>query len=687
MTVLSERPTTVAAEWALWGKEATDTDYRLLRCSAGTFSPQDFIYAIDRYSPGTLEVRSLPQVTFSWLKNPQTGLPTHLGLAIHETAAADDPRSGHARSRFDAAGREIIYVRFFCLPFEDLTDRAVTYRQLYYGLQRRALPVHDREPIETDLMIAQMAAEDVPPSAAERQFATHVSAQLLTTHPVCILGASEISLDRRLRFIDLVMAGLPYGTRSQLSAATWVNSNFTGLKHRLFFASAPRDDPRSRFGDSQPGVVPGSDRKPDLVVEWGRVETASASDPDAISYLSWEGLGSRWAAPVLEQDVEPVDLKDKQAIREMLRRVHLGNVEKLTVQATLTCLGDDLRDTTGVDGDLARYIDNLISKGTGRLTAQTRDQCLTLIGQYRLLAGHPRVSAMRDRYYDGLLRVALDGPVTYAGYLRLEKNIQAPLQEYPALLQAMDRRRSSADLTWLLIRRGIGDSNEDLMNALAQNSVPASMPATWLVQNAVRATSAARTSGRNDGEPALLPGHGRLIFDAAVLYLMRYSNRDRAEFRRLGFLAPALDYYFIGEQHAQVERATRILRNIFGSRLSKANIKEVLGGSAYPPTDALLAAVINLAKEHAEFAMTEYGRARSANLVLTSSKRRLRLPGLPRPARAPDARYRRVAFRPVAPPEAPQVRGALAYAKAILLCIGLVMILAMVLLIYLSHLF
>jgi hypothetical protein len=689
MTLLSERAATVAAEWALWGKDATDTDYRLLRCSVGTFSPQDFVYAIDRYSPGTLDVRMLPQVTVSWLKNPQTGLPTHLGLAIHETAAADDPRTGHARSQFDAAGREVVYVRFFAVPYEDLAMRGVSYRQLYCMFQRRVLPEHDREPITADFLTAP---EDVPPSEAESQFAVHVAAQLLTTHPVCILGASEIALDRRLRFLDLVMSRLTYGTRSQLSAATWVNSNFTGHKHRLFFASAARDDARGRFGGVADGAVTRSGRKPDVVVEWGRLETAGARDPEAINYLSWDGLSSRWASAVLRQDTMPVDLKDKHAVRAMLDRVHLGKVDKLTVPETLTCLGEDLRTGTGSNADLQLYIDNLLSKGAGPLSAQTRDHGLTLIGRYDLLAGHPRVWDMRDRLYEALMGVVLDGPVTYERYLRLQESTKTPLQQNAALLQALNRRRTEADPTWLLIRRGIGDTDEDLVNALALNSVPATKLATRLVQDAVRATGrAGGATGRGTGEPALRPEHGRLIFGPAVQYLMRYGRRDRAEFMRLGFLAPALDYYYPGDHPAQVKQAVWILRNVYGTRLGRGNIKEVLGGSAYPPTDALLAAVIELAPEHAEFAMTEYGRARTADLVPAVRKRRLRSylypRGLPRLSRSMPAHRRGVVSQPAVPPGVPPLRLSAERGKAIVLAIGFAVIVVMMVLIYASHVF
>ena len=119
------------------------------------------------------------------------------------------------------------------------------------------------------------------------------------------------------------------------------------------------------------------------------------------------------------------------------------------------------------------YIDNLFSKGAGPLSAQTRDQCLTLIGRYDLLATHPRVWSLRDRLYEALMRVVLDGPVTYERYLRLQESMKTPIEQNAALLQALNRRRTAADPTWLLIRRGIGDTEEDLVNALARNSVPA----------------------------------------------------------------------------------------------------------------------------------------------------------------------------------------------------------------------
>ena len=53
----------VTAEWALWGKDATDTEYRLLTCSDGTVSRETFVEQITSFSPGS--AKTWPQVTVS----------------------------------------------------------------------------------------------------------------------------------------------------------------------------------------------------------------------------------------------------------------------------------------------------------------------------------------------------------------------------------------------------------------------------------------------------------------------------------------------------------------------------------------------------------------------------------------------------------------------------------------------
>lgn len=69
--------TALTVQWALHGKRPGDTEAnRVLVCSYGDISRENFAEAITRFNPGTLD--ELPQVTVSWLvrRHPeQAGTP------------------------------------------------------------------------------------------------------------------------------------------------------------------------------------------------------------------------------------------------------------------------------------------------------------------------------------------------------------------------------------------------------------------------------------------------------------------------------------------------------------------------------------------------------------------------------------------------------------------------------------
>lgn len=110
----------VTAEWALWGKRAVDTGYRVLGCSDGSLKRRDFAYLIDRYAPGRPDL--LQQYTVAWVRGPNGGTE-HIAVAIHEHAP-DVPRrpnvprqpTGSWRSDGpdDTFSRESVIVRLFC---------------------------------------------------------------------------------------------------------------------------------------------------------------------------------------------------------------------------------------------------------------------------------------------------------------------------------------------------------------------------------------------------------------------------------------------------------------------------------------------------------------------------------------------------------------------------------------------
>jgi hypothetical protein len=251
--MMRETAVPVTAEWALWGKESHDFEYRLLAWSDGAVSRDNFQEAITRYSPGTLE--DLPQATFSWFSDRDRSSyhrPNYLGLTIH-----DRPEPGQR----DAIGRPVVRTRYYCVPFDQLATGAVSYQAMYEGLGSIELPIESRAPIRAELAVAW----PVPPADSP---AIRAAALLLTGRPVCILGAEQVRLGDRLQFLDQVASFLPYGMRSRLSASTWVSGAFREHKLRLFFSSPPR------WPDAH-------------YVVWGEHDTGPIGDHRADFYMKW----------------------------------------------------------------------------------------------------------------------------------------------------------------------------------------------------------------------------------------------------------------------------------------------------------------------------------------------------------------------------------------------------------------
>lgn len=245
--------TVVEADWALWGKEPGDEGYRVLRCSSGTFSTKDFAKLITRCSPGTLE--NPPQVTFSWFSNPDISDEAYIAIAIH--GISDSDTRGVRTMRYDVAGRSITHVKVFCVRYAALAEKAITYQAMFEGFRDTQLLAGGLDPINTELPVLPVRGV----GGWVHELAKHVAALLLTTRPVCVLGADRIGLMDRLWFIDLVMSLLPYGVRSAMSAATW--TSMKQHEFRLFFSDVPRES--------------------DVAVKWDRPEIMRVDGKDALT--------------------------------------------------------------------------------------------------------------------------------------------------------------------------------------------------------------------------------------------------------------------------------------------------------------------------------------------------------------------------------------------------------------------
>jgi hypothetical protein len=215
----------VTAEWALWGKDAQDAEYRLLACSDGSVGAATFVEQITSFSPGSAE--TWPQVTVGGFL--LHGVADYVALAIHDTA----------QGRHDAVGREIVYTRYFCVPYPQLAAGRVRYRDMYDAFAGFWPDEGNQSARRFVLPRADQVSGSAPLAGPQRPLAMRVAALLLTSRAVCVLGADGADTRERLAFLDGVMS-LPYGMRSRLAGATWASSTAYDLKLRLFFADARR---------------------------------------------------------------------------------------------------------------------------------------------------------------------------------------------------------------------------------------------------------------------------------------------------------------------------------------------------------------------------------------------------------------------------------------------------------------
>ena len=151
LTAKASGPPVISAEWALWGKEAHETGYHVLRCSkrraARPGLQRDHHPVLARASS-----TGLPQYTVSWIPGADRE-PEYVAIGIHEPAPAD-PRPAGRRSRRDAVGREIVFVRLFCMRYADLAEHAASYQDLVRAAQDVQFPVNSGREVGLTLAAA-----------------------------------------------------------------------------------------------------------------------------------------------------------------------------------------------------------------------------------------------------------------------------------------------------------------------------------------------------------------------------------------------------------------------------------------------------------------------------------------------------------------------------------------------------
>lgn len=556
---------TLAAEWALWGKDAHETGYHVLRCSDGPLRVKDFAETINRYSPGELD--DFPQYTVSWIPSAK-GEPEYIALGVHELAQAD-PRWADERSPRDAVGREIVFVRLFCVRYADLVqcaeqvDYPVGYQNLVQAVDGLQLPPAHAGPVALEV---PAAASPIVGRGTVRKLAEQVATLLLTGRQVCILGADDIGVAERLRFVDTVMALLPYGMRATMSTATWAGSSSQDLKLRLFFLGTPRVGGR---------LADGRARAEDILVEWGHPEDTYVLKGSALLYQDWLKDVKSEAPPLLAEQVSPM----RFGAADIQRMV--GNLPRdKSVAQTLDDLGESMlmADRAAVKRAVRRLHRYL--EGEGR--AQSVDTQLDYQGRIRrnrLLVDDERLSpALKAEVYAALLPLGFGRALSYAAYCEVEECAGVPL--HTSVQTALTKFGAADSLACILAHAPRSGSHGDkLLAELDERGVSGSEPLDMVV-NAVAARS-------------LRPRHGPIVLHYALHYLARHSDDPGQTLARLGYLARVHEYVFRQDTNAQVIGLMRVLDVAFEGPLDRADIDQVFACLDYPPTVALEQAVIN----------------------------------------------------------------------------------------------
>ena len=271
------------------GQETKDTEYRLLSCSDGTVSRETFVEQITSFSPGS--AKTWPQVTVSGFLQPDG----ELRRTRHPW-----PRGG----RHDAVGREIVYTRYFCVPYPELAAGRVGYQDMHDAFEGCWPTGRDRSAQRLALPHGGRPHKPAPLAGTRLPLAMRVAALLLTDRGVCILGADGAGTGERLGFLDAVMSLLPYGMRCRLAGATWASSTAYDLNLRLFFADARR-------------------RGNDHVVFWHQREEVQIDHPYAEHYLRWLTEGSPDPEAQLAELTEPMGFGHRE-VETMLERLDVS---------------------------------------------------------------------------------------------------------------------------------------------------------------------------------------------------------------------------------------------------------------------------------------------------------------------------------------------------------------------------
>ena len=523
----------VSAEWALHGQEPGERGDRILRCSEGVFSHEDFAAIVTRYHSGTPE--QLPQVTMGWAGS---GERVHLIMAVQERSHAQD-----------WLGRPLLGTRLLCVPYDQLRQRAVGYETLYTAFTEQALPA--RGPV-------RLYVEPLRPWKFAAQVTDHAmatAALLLSGSRVCVVDGDDVPVGERLRYLDTVTALLPYGMRPYLSASTWTSS--TAEHHiRLSFTKHGRDGAHS--------------------VSWRRTPEPAYLTEDVHSYLDLlrEATDPARVIEFLAGAGAPLPFREIPAALEILRSAAQtpepampgGHATPGEVEALLESAADALdRNWHDELGKCLRLLDPAARTDHGHAA---RERYRHIVARREML---PSRSSLPGELALRLYRIVLH--LVYGPTLAVA-DVRATLDEVPRpsgqLIDALRRMPPESPAATLLLERRLGTRGRD---------------------RALAATTLADLVGSVLREPPDRELVELLCTELTARGSLR-GDADVAEaLHEHGYLAEVIEDLYPNEREAQVRQLNGLLTAAYGPVLGPAARDHVISAPGAYEHLALVTAV------------------------------------------------------------------------------------------------
>jgi hypothetical protein len=571
----------VSAEWALQGKTLGRAGARVLACSTGTLSMENFTELIGRFSLGTPD--ELPQVSVSYLTSgTHPGRVYYLGMAIHRWAPDVQTDGGELLARDDDK-RPVATTTYFCIPYQPPADITLSYKTMYQEFNGISLSLTSAPPLQVEFPPERTCLEAVSLLAMQS------ASRLISGRPVCVLGGESTTVAERLAFIDAVTQLLPYGLRTRLAAATWVRPTHRDHRFRLFFSAEKRDA-----------------KPPDDFVYWGQPEATALTPQDDYAYMYYQWLvGTVGQLEVLARLTTPRSFSREDILQSLddigIRlpasdeetQDHEQKAPAATRKPRFRRIGLDVDQilhncaaslqTSNVP-ELNTAVTRLKASAKSIIPAD-RPSYQEIIREEHLFRHSEALGGIQTKLRDALFKVAFPAPLSYKDYCLIEDSC----------LGAASPGTESPDGE--LLRMIAGTAMADLrIRVVVYGQLPTAETRRLLdgwyrsfQMTAVELINTAAAAGWHRPVHAL---HASVIAADLMSHVACDPDLTRRVLRSQGYLSRLLQTAGDGHDNTQVYVLSWFLKTAYPDGLREDAVRSILIGREDPPSPALLAAVL-----------------------------------------------------------------------------------------------